>query len=454
MMKTKVLTAIKKYNMIPNGGRVIVALSGGSDSMSLLDVLSSLKEELGITLEAAHVNHCLRGKDSDSDEAFVAAECEKRKIRLHRLRADVSGRAEENGESLEEAGRRIRYDFFASLGDDALIATAHNLSDRTETFLFNFTRGSGLKGLCSIPPVRGNIIRPLIECSKQEIEQYCAENSVEYVTDRTNSDVTYSRNRIRHNVIPELKRINPAFEECAGRCIDLINEDGKYLYSLACSAVTKAECGGGYEISELSSLALPVLKRALSIITEKEKNIQPDSRMINEMLALVRNYSVSGHGGSVQLSGETSVRARAGKLEFPCGKASAENEKSLVSGENFFGSFLITLTESRNVTDYSQTFSNMSANYVLDRDKIQGRISVRVRNEGDVMRPFPRNVTKPLRKLQNEAGISPELRTASPVIVDAEGIIACFGCGVDSRVKADKKTENAVILRIEYKGEV
>ena len=232
-MIDKVIRTVEKYQMLPEGGRVIAALSGGSDSMAMLTALLMLRERYSFTLEAAHVNHCLRGEQADSDERFVRDFCEKQGIKLHVLRADVAAEAKKNGEGLEEAGRRVRYAFFDSLGEDAVIATAHNLSDKVETFLFNFARGSALRGLCSIPAVRGRIIRPIIDCTKDEILRFCKENSIEFVTDATNSDIKYSRNRIRHTVIPQLKSVNPAFERSAGGCMELLAQDEELLTQTA-----------------------------------------------------------------------------------------------------------------------------------------------------------------------------------------------------------------------------
>ena len=195
-MIDKIRETIKKYNMIPDGATVVCAVSGGSDSMVLLNALNTLKNEYNFRLIAAHVNHGLRGESADRDENFVNGKCSEMGIEIRILRADVASLAKDSGTGLEECGRKVRYDFFNSLGENVIIATAHNLSDRVETFLFNFTRGSALRGLCSIPPVRDNIIRPLIDCSKEEILDFCQSYSIEYVTDETNSDVRYSRNRI------------------------------------------------------------------------------------------------------------------------------------------------------------------------------------------------------------------------------------------------------------------
>ena len=159
----------------------------------------------------------LKAQSADRDESFVREKCRAIGIECRVLNTDIPSIAKEKGLSLEECGRQVRYEFFNSLGDNVKIATAHNLSDRAETFLFNLTRGSTLRGLCSIPAVRDNVIRPLIGCTKDEINEFCKSNSIEYVTDETNSDVSYSRNRIRHNVVSQLCEINPSFEKNAAK---------------------------------------------------------------------------------------------------------------------------------------------------------------------------------------------------------------------------------------------
>ncbi|MBR5263009.1 MAG: tRNA lysidine(34) synthetase TilS, partial [Clostridia bacterium] len=148
-MICKVRNTIKEYSMPLASAHVIVALSGGADSMALLNVLCQLKQELDITLEACHVNHGIRGESADRDEAFVSAECERLGVKLHLLHTDVLSLARDRGLGLEECGRQVRYEFFSSLGD-CIIATAHTLSDRCETLLLNETRGASLRGLCSI----------------------------------------------------------------------------------------------------------------------------------------------------------------------------------------------------------------------------------------------------------------------------------------------------------------
>ncbi len=429
-MINKVKAAVEKYNMLPEGATVVAGVSGGSDSMAMLNILNSLKDEYGITLIAAHVNHGLRGETADRDERFVKEKCSVMGIECRVLRADVSGAAKEKGIGFEECGRQIRYEFFNSLGDNIVIATAHNLSDRTETFLFNFARGSTLRGLCSIPAVRDNVVRPLIGCTKDEINAFCAENSIEYVTDETNSDVAYSRNRIRHNVVSQLCEINPSFEKNASRCIESLNEDEAFLNLLAKELVNKARTDGGYDIKILLDSALPVMKRALIMIAENETGITPEYRAVESIAEILEK------SGRVQINGGVTVRVRKGILGFPSashglGNASIETQ-------------IINIDETNNL----QNILKQDLEYFLDYDKIHGRMFVRSREAGDRISLAARGCTKSLKKLFNELSVPPEKRDSIAVVADDDGLLILEGIGIDRRAVVTKETKKVMIVKI------
>ena len=246
-MICKVKNTIRRYNLPLTGRTVAVGVSGGADSMALLHVLLELKDEYKLNVIACHVNHGIRGETADRDEMFVIKECEKLGVEVHVLSADVPGGAEREHLGFEEYGRRLRYEFFNSVADDVIIATAHTLSDRCETLIFNITRGTSVKGLCSIPAVRDNIVRPLIDCTRDEIEKYCADNSIEYITDETNFEDIYSRNLIRLNVIPELKKLNPSLEKSFFRLICNAEEENDFISELSKQITDKAKKKDGYD---------------------------------------------------------------------------------------------------------------------------------------------------------------------------------------------------------------
>ncbi len=197
--------------MIDRGDTVVVGVSGGADSVCLLHFLSTIRGEYDIVLKAVHINHGIRGEEAERDEIFVKSLCEKLCVELFTFHRDVPSLAKEFGLGIEECGRRVRYEAFSSLNADK-IAVAHTSSDNFETVLFNLIRGTSLTGISGIKPKRDKIIRPLINITRSEVEDYCAENELDYIIDSTNLSTEYTRHKIRHNVIPILKSINPSAE--------------------------------------------------------------------------------------------------------------------------------------------------------------------------------------------------------------------------------------------------
>lgn len=288
-MKDKVKNTILKFGMLPKEHpcSITVALSGGADSVALLYSLYLLKDELGLSLSACHVNHNLRGEESDGDELFVRRMCRMLDIPLYVRNIRVSDYVGKH-ESTELVARKIRYDFFSELGADRLIATAHTASDNCETVLINLIRGTALSGLCGIPPKRDNIIRPLIDCTREEIEQFCKEYSLGYVTDSTNLSDDYTRNKLRLNIIPELKKINPSLMASVSRMSQSVTLDDKFIDSIALSEKKKAEKDGKYSVTALCHLDECVLRRVAAMILD-ENDIPASALSITKTVQIIRD---------------------------------------------------------------------------------------------------------------------------------------------------------------------
>lgn len=287
-VRDKILETVRLYKMLQNGDKVIVALSGGSDSVTLLHCLKALEAELGITVYACHINHNLRGEDSDSDQAYVQRLCEKIKIPLRVFSVDVSGTVQKH-QSTEERARELRYEVFRQLSGElgAKVATAHNACDNTETVLMNMLRGTGLKGLCGIPPVRDYLIRPLIGCSKDEILGYCKENELEYVTDMTNFSTAYTRNKVRIELMPKLLEVNPSLIETVRRMTLNLTSDSEFLEGMAQEALDSARLSDGvYASDKLRVLPQPIFTRTVSLML-KEKGIEPTALRINGFTGII-----------------------------------------------------------------------------------------------------------------------------------------------------------------------
>ena len=225
-----------RYGMLPPGSTVICALSGGADSVCLLHWLLSLAAERQLRVCAAHFDHRLRGAESERDAAFAARFCESRGVALFSGSGDAAAWAAERGLGTEEAARELRYAFFEKTAAElpgSRVATAHNADDNAETLLMRLGRGSGLRGLGGIPPVRGIYIRPLLQTERSTILRYLRENELEWVEDSTNREDAYTRNRLRHRVLPLLREEYPGFVRSVSACADRLREDEAYLSAQA-----------------------------------------------------------------------------------------------------------------------------------------------------------------------------------------------------------------------------
>lgn len=439
-MICKVRETITRYDMPVKGKRVVVALSGGADSMSLLYALCSLSDEYGMAVEACHVNHGIRGEDAVRDENFVKAECEKLGVTLHTFHFDVPVLAKERALGLEECGRQVRYEAFASLGD-CLIATAHTLSDRCETLLLNETRGASLKGICSIPAVRGNIIRPLIDCTREKIEEYCRLNSIPFVTDDTNFDDMYSRNRIRLNVIPELKKINPSFEKAVSRLVESANEDEDFFREVTGKVIENAKTENGYNADIINAQHPSVRKRVLYEIISREANVKPE--LVH--LKMVENIL---EGGTVQIIGDTVISVRNSVLVInPQTQETEEWEYDFSNFEVSIGKRKIKATVFNKNDLPPKQFVHKN---VLDYDAVVGKCVLRNRRAGDRIRLAGSSCTKTLKKLFNEKHF--ENRNSLMILADEMGILWVERSGCADRAKITEKTEK--ILLIEDVAEV
>lgn len=241
-MKDKVIETIKKYELIQAKDKIVLGVSGGPDSITMLDILRQIREEFDFEIVVAHINHMIR-KEAIQDEEYVKKYCEKNNIKCFVKRIDVIDIANNKKIGTEEAGRLVRYEFF----DEVLkqtgsnkIAIAHNKNDKVETIIMHVLRGSGLSGIKGIEPIRGNIIRPLIECEREEIEKYCDENRLEPRIDKTNFENDYTRNKIRNIVIPYIeKELNPNIIETIDRLSEVVKKEDRYLEKVALDVYDK-----------------------------------------------------------------------------------------------------------------------------------------------------------------------------------------------------------------------
>lgn len=424
-----------RYNMPLFGRTVAVGVSGGADSMALLHVLLELKDEFAMNIIACHVNHGIRGETADRDEKFVVEACKRLGVDVRILRADVPGTAKKMHIGVEECGRRIRYDFFNSVADDVIIATAHTLSDRSETLLLNIARGASVKGLCSIPAVRGNIVRPLIDCTRADIEKYCSDNSIEFVTDETNFEDIYSRNRIRLNVIPELKKLNPSLERAFMRLISNAEEENGFMNGFSRGILGKVKLKDGYNARLLNDEHPAVRKRVIFEIINNETGIAPEAVHVEQVDKILQ-------GGRTEIIGDTVVEVKNGVMKINPQKeeiADWEFDFDSLSAEIPFGKIRGEIIH-RNNLPLKQSVHNK----VLDYDSIVGHSVLRNRRPGDKVKLAGSSCTKTLKKLFNEKHV--ENRNCAAVLADEAGICWVQGLGCADRCKIKPETDKILII--------
>jgi len=431
----------EKYDMLPECGIVLCAVSGGKDSMYLLDNLRSLAPQYGFELRCAHFDHRLRGEESTRDREFVENHCKALGIPCYVGSADVAAFATEKGMGIEEAARELRYEFLEKTADKigaCRIATAHTADDNAETLLFNLARGSGLKGLCGIPPRRGRIIRPMLEVSSSEVLRYLEEKGIDHVEDSTNEKDDYTRNKIRHRIIPELRAINGSFDENLIRAASLLREDEEYLQSLAQSFMDEFLRADTVPASAFAALPRPVSARFLRLVAPRGLGFSHIDA-VRELAAGEQSHAFADIPGM-------RVTREYDRLIFGVAEQGKILKRTVLLGE------LTEIPEAgleiscefiKNCKEIHNSFNI----FFFQSDSICGNIFVESRAEGEKIRLLGRNCTKTLKKLFSEARLNDKNKLLVPVLYDEMGPIAVYGFGIAERC-APKTGENVIKLEI------
>ena len=413
------LNKLKAFMMGYRGEAIVCAVSGGADSMALLWGLYLLKDKLKISLSAAHFNHHLRGEESQRDEAFVRHFCEGYKIPL-----TVSGGQVVAGKKgLEAAAREARYTFLKSL--PGRIATAHTADDNAETILMHLVRGTGLKGLGGIAPVNGNLIRPMLYITRQEVLDFLQEYSISYVEDSSNGEDDFLRNRLRHNVMPLLKQENPSLSLNLSAMAERLRQDEQALTAATEKSYTD-------DVHQLRELAPAIRSRVLSQMLLDAGVKEPEGAHIAAMESLVYSQNPSA------------------RVALPNGVVMARNYNTLkpVKAENAFTEQVITCPGAYEVSGMKFT---CTPNESDERTKLsfaftpKGQMVIRSRKPGDTLRLI--GGTKSLKKLFIDEKIPAPERESIPVLADEEGVLAVLGFGGNlDRLSG----EGTVRIRIEH----
>ena len=445
IVTSKFCKTVEARSMLREVDKIIVGFSGGADSVCLLHLLHKLQNQYGYSLLAVHVNHGIRGDEAKSDAYFAEKFCDARSIPFKLVEIDCVQLAENEKQTLEEAGRKARYAAFEELCTEfSRIATAHNQNDNAETLVFNLTRGTSLKGAIGIPYTRDNIIRPLLDCSREEIEGYCNENNLSFVTDSTNLSDEYTRNKIRHNVLPVFSDLNEGYLDkltsFCNDCEDVVAFLEKHCDEHIKQAMLDYNC---YDANYIASLDRAVSTRVIISSFSKFSSITLDRFQVSAI------YNLLGKGGRLQIKGNIFAEVKQGRLRYFLVNNSNVNDESLslslpfdvtFNNYNIFAEFI----------ECSKNIKDLSSENIIDYDKIKGDLVLRNRRGGDKFTLRKRNVTKTLKKLFCEENIPVEIRDSIPVLCDENGVVWVYGFGVDKRLSVTSNSTNIIYIRGKY----
>jgi len=434
----KVLDYADANNMLPDAGVVLVCVSGGADSMCLLEVMRHISYSRGFNIVAAHFNHKLRGEESDRDETFVMNVCEEHGIPFYSDRGDVAGIAKKQGRGIEETARDMRYSFFHETAEKVFasrIVTAHTVNDNTETMLLNLVRGTGASGMAGIPPVRGDVVRPLLCISRDEVMEFISERKLPYMEDSTNKLDIYTRNNIRHNIVPLLEKINPHLHDVAFSASRLFREDEEFIADIAELFIQDCCVGHTANAKDLAVLPFSVSSR---VIRKIHTTSAPDSptlsfNNVNDVLTLCAGDNPSA---SLSLPGMVVYREYE-RVIFNTEPKQSDMEFAPVYPMDGDSSIILALglkiTCKSVVYNDSIKFNASFSSFIFKKVDICGRITVRPRRAGDSIKLKKHSGTKTLKKLFIEKRIPLRKRALIPVICDDEGVLGIYRIGVSDR---------------------
>lgn len=445
-MYNKVIETIKKFNMLNNGENVVVGLSGGADSCALTHILARLSEKMDLHITAVHINHGIRGEEAERDERSAEEFCRRLNIEFIAYHCDIPSEAAKRGIGEEEAGRLVRYEkFYETAGkkNGAKTAVAHNMNDKAETLIMNLCRGAGMKGLAGIKPVGGSIIRPLIFCTRNEIEKYCDDNNIEYCTDSTNLQNEYTRNKIRNILLPWLsENINPAAGMNMANASELLREEEEYLESKAQEQYKKLlkDSGDGFvslNVDGLASEHSVIRRRVLRIAL---RSLRPDMRDFGRKhTESAEDILMGDTGRRISLPGGITVSKGYGLINILY-----DREKQgafcydIEPGKKYFiketeSYVLLSLNEEKNIKNAVNICTKK-----IDYDKIKDKIQLRTRQTGDFI--SIKNGRKKIKDIFIDDKIPSDKRASYPLLVCGKSVIIVGDrLGTDYYVGQDTK---------------
>jgi tRNA(Ile)-lysidine synthase len=445
----KVIKFIDEKGLIQEGDKILVALSGGPDSVFLLNFLSKYKKRFKIEIGAVHINHLLRGKEAVEDENFCRRLANDFGISVYASVKNVKSFAKKNKISIEEAGRKIRYSEFERISKKYgynKIATAHNCSDNAETVLLNLIKGAGLRGISGIPFRRGNIIRPVISLTKEEILSYLEQNKINYRTDPSNLDSNYERNFLRNQIIPAIKeKLNPALEETILHSSEIFKDIHSYIQSgitNSFDSVVKYQNGElKLSIESLRANAKEIRAEFIKLGLEKYFFIQPSFIDLKKILLLIEKHAGEKEELSQNLSAirERNVilihRNEKPKIEIAIKLNLGKSIK--VNGKDF---------SIKKIINTSPVYTSNKMREYISGDKIKSSFTIRKWKPGDKFYPLGMKGTKNISDFLAEQKIPPSKKKDQLVLTNGNKIVWVVGLRIDDRFKITNNTKKVYEL--------
>jgi len=446
----KILEFADEYDMLPDLGIVLVSVSGGADSICLLEAMRHISYERGFDIAVAHYNHKLRGEESDRDETFVMEICEEHGIEFYSGRGDVAGFAKKRSLGIEEAARDMRYEFLfdtAKKINAARIATAHNMNDNAETMLLNLARGAGTNGMSGIPPIRDMVIRPMLRVTRNEVLEFISGRGLLYVEDSSNSLDVFARNKVRKKLIPLMEELNPRFIEAASSAAHLFRADEEFIADIANLFIQDCCIGLTADAADLAVLPFSVSSRVIRSIYSS--GTQGVTNSVSQFPSLSHNHVkdvlslCAGDNPSAGISLPGMIVYREYDRVIFDAEPKPDDYEFAPIFPTVGNSFIILgiglkvicnaviCGDNISVAEFNTSFTT----FLFKSIDICGKITVRPRREGDSIRLNKNSGTKSLKKLFIEKRIPVRKRAHVPVICDDEGVLGIYGLGVGERAQ-------------------
>ena len=455
-LTTSVEKSLLSVGFLPKGTGLLLGLSGGADSVVLLNALVSLSQRHGFVLEAVHVNHMIRGNEAVRDEDFCRSLCLKQKVKLHVFTENVPKIAIERGTGLEETARDVRYGIFKKLldGNNLLqyVVTAHNASDNIETVVFNITRGCGLRGLCGIPMIRGRVLRPMLNISKAEILEALEQAGISHIDDSTNADVRYTRNYIRRDILPSMRKINPGVDASAYKMCMHLRDDLTFIEDTAKAWLAEKGVTVKASVADLQALHVSIARRIIPHMYREAGGMEMLEEVhIDQLISMIQ----TGHTTFIQrFPGGICAYAEHGRIVFSS-SALKQDEALPIQivhmGENHLQGRNADLILSPDPDYFKEKSANIYKFVIkasLSSAKINGDLYVRERIEGDSYRYA--GMTHKIKKLLADRRLNHIPRPLIPVLCDDTG--ALWVPGFSAREDKDKTEKRSLYVYYCYRG--